>query len=206
MINIKNYFRNRYTVAERHRLRRLVGITWNQWAREVMDREARDFVGRLDYGHLDALEVSGNYWSDFGFRSFEIIKFPEFDLCGDKIEKEKWDIIFLEQVLEHVPYARKAVENLYSMLKPEGHLVVTTPFLIRVHKDPLDCSRWTDVGLKFLLHEAGFDLTRITTASWGNRSCLIANLTDWPTYNRYKLHSLKNDPRYPVVVWAFAQK
>ena len=38
---------------------------------------------------------------------------------------------------------------------------------------------------------------------WGNRACAIANLEHWATYNPL-WHSLENDPRYPVQVWAFA--
>ena len=171
-----------------------------------MDRETRSFVTALHPENLEALEVSGNYWKDFGFRSFDTVKFPEFDLCGDNVPAEKWDIILLEQVLEHVLYPGKAVENLRRMLKPGGHLVVTTPFLIRIHPDPFDCNRWTETGMKYLLHECGFEFDEIQTGSWGNRSCVIRNLEHWPTYNRFKFHSLRNDPRYPVSVWAFARK
>ena len=32
------------------------------------------------------------------------------------------------------------------------------PFLIRVHNVPIDCSRWTEDGLKFHLEECGFKI------------------------------------------------
>jgi hypothetical protein len=91
------------------------------------------------------------------------------------------------------------------MLRPGGTLVVTTPFLIRVHPSPFDCSRWTELGLKYLLAEAGFDLSRITTGSWGNRACVRSNFVDWRGWNPI-LHSLRNEPDFPVHVWAFAKK
>lgn len=171
-----------------------------------MDRETMRFVCSLPHQSMDALEISGSYWNQIQFRTFTSAPFPGYDVCEQPLEPEKWDIIFLEQVLEHVPFPRRALMNLHAMLRPAGYLVVTTPFFIRVHNHPIDCTRWTEVGMKYLLADSGFHVDAITTGSWGNRQCLIGSLDDWPSYNRYKLHSLTNDPRFPVTVWAFAQK
>ena len=38
----------------------------------------------------------------------------------------------------------------------------------------------------------------------GNRACLKANLMRWP--KRGFTGSLENEPDFPVMVWAFAQK
>jgi SAM-dependent methyltransferase len=205
-LDIKAYLRTKWTPEQRMKIRRAVGITGHQWAREVMDRETMRFVRSLDYKNLDALEISGRYWDQVGFRSFTSLNYPEFDVCGERTHGADWDIIFLEQVLEHVPHPRRALENIFAMLRPGGILFVTTPFMIRIHNHPIDCTRWTETGMKFFLEEIGFAAERIETGSWGNRQCLIASLKDWPKYNRWLLHSLKNDPRYPVVVWAFATK
>jgi hypothetical protein len=42
------------------------------------------------------------------------------------------------------------------MLNRGGILVVTTTFLIRIHEYPIDCSRWTPLGLQHLLRQCGF--------------------------------------------------
>ena len=91
------------------------------------------------------------------------------------------------------------------MLRPGGHFLVTTPFLIRVHRIPIDCSRWTETGLKCLLVECGFRSESIRTASWGNRACFRGNFPRLAAYLPM-LHSLRNEPDFPVVVWALAQK
>jgi hypothetical protein len=91
------------------------------------------------------------------------------------------------------------------MLKPGGAFLVTTPFLVKIHHAPTDCSRWTQTGLKYLLAEAGFDLARIQTGSWGNRACVRVGLRRFPRFVR-GLHTLRNEPLYPVVVWALARK
>jgi hypothetical protein len=91
------------------------------------------------------------------------------------------------------------------MLKPGGYLIIATPFLVRRHNVPTDCTRWTDVGMRYFLAEAGFSLERVQTGAWGNKACLKANLTawtkPWPFFT-----SFKNEPNYPVMVWAFAQR
>jgi hypothetical protein len=75
----------------------------------------------------------------------------------------------------------------------------------RLLRELVDCSRWTETGLQYFLAEAGFDLDGIKTGSWGNRACVKANFTAWARY-RSRLHSLRNERAYPVVVWALARK
>ncbi len=91
------------------------------------------------------------------------------------------------------------------LLRPGGSLMVTTPFLIRIHAQPHDCSRWTEVGMRQLVLGAGFADDNVETGSWGNRACVIAHLEDWVRYKPLP-HSLESDPRFPIVVWAFARE
>ncbi|NJM60946.1 MAG: hypothetical protein HC849_13210 [Oscillatoriales cyanobacterium RU_3_3] len=96
-------------------------------------------------------------------------------------------------------------KNIYQMLDRNGYFLITIPFLIRIHDYPADCSRWTETGIKYLLAECGFNLERIQTGSWGNRACIVANFSRWEYYNP-AIHSLANEPDFPLVVWALAQK
>ena len=50
---------------------------------------------------------------------------------------------------------------MYSMLKPGRGPAIATPFLVRVHNVPIDCSRWTADGLSYLLQECGFEASEI---------------------------------------------
>lgn len=175
------------------------------WCRVVMNREVDGFLASLPHAQLDVLEISGNRLRDYPFRSYKIVQYPDYDVCGGPLA-EQFDVIVVEQVLEHVLRPDLAVANVYNMLRPGGVFVVTTPFLLKVHGYPSDLYRWTEHGLRQLLETAGFAVT--TTGSWGNRKCLIADLhdgTDWMVYIP-GLHSLRNEPQFAIMVWAFARK
>jgi SAM-dependent methyltransferase len=187
------------------KLMRMVGLEWEHWSRLVMNRTLAEFVRGLDFPKMQALEISGRHWSDFGFRSYRSVDFPEYDVCQEPLEREGFDIIFAEQVFEHIRAPRRAAQNVWQMLRPGGYFIISTPFLYLYHPAPEDCSRWTEAGMKYLLVEAGFPAEGIQTSSWGNRACVIANMSGIPHYNRW-IHSLKNEPNFPIMIWAMARK
>jgi SAM-dependent methyltransferase len=155
----------------------------------------------LDFKSLDALEISGDKWAAFGFASYRSVKLREYDWCGITLT-ETFDVVIAEQVLEHVTHPRSALQNAHAMLRPSGVLILTLPFLIRIHNYPVDCTRWTPLGLEYLLDECGF--SNVGTDALGNRSCIRGNFGRWARYVPWR-HSLKNEPNFPVVVWAFAR-
>jgi SAM-dependent methyltransferase len=183
----------------------LLGTTDEQWVRVVMNRETRKMIEALGPANLSVLEVSGDAWGKWcGFRQYKSLAYPAFDVCNSRLA-ETFDLIVAEQVFEHLLWPYRAGKNVYQMLNPGGHFLVTTPFLIRIHEFPVDCSRWTECGIKYFLAECGFPIEQIRTGAWGNRDCIKANYRDWARY-RSRLHSLRNEPDFPVSVWALAQK
>jgi SAM-dependent methyltransferase len=182
-----------------------LGANEEQWSRIVMNRETREMINSLQPSTLEVLEISGKRWGEWTtFKDHKSVYYPEFDISEATLE-ETFDLIIAEQVFEHLLWPYRAGTNVHKMLNPGGHFLVTTPFLIRIHNHPVDCSRWTETGLKYFLAECGFDLERIRTGSWGNRACVRANFSRWWEYRRL-FHSLRNEPEFPVVVWALAQK
>lgn len=78
------------------------------------------------------------------------------DICQNNsgiIPDGSFDIIICTEVLEHVANPFDAVKELKRMLKPEGHLFVTTPFNFRIHGPLPDNWRFTIHGLKELFKE-----------------------------------------------------
>lgn len=174
----------------------------DHWCRKVMNDAVVDIVRQQVPGRLSTLEVSGDAWSNFGFDRYKSVSYPGFDICRDVLD-EKFDLIIAEQVFEHLYDPDKAARNIRRMLKPSGLFLITLPFLIKYHPMPQDYRRWTQHGLKAFLDINGF--TDIQTASWGNRECLIANLDEWVVFDE-TMHSLHNDPSFPVVAWGVARR
>ena len=182
-----------------------VGFDSTDWLRVVMYRQCFAFIQSIRPEALDTLEISGGpQWRrTFKFRSYTSTDFPEFDICAQVLDRQ-FDLIIADQVFEHLPWPMRAGRNVYAMLRPGGYFIIATPFLVRVHDVPIDCSRWTEQGLSYLLQECGFLEKDIKTYAWGNRKCLKANLFKWRRYGFYR--SLANEPNFPVMVWAIAQK
>jgi len=55
--------------------------------------------------------------------------------------------------LEHVEYPRKALSELYRILKPEGVLIISSVMLYHIHAAPNDYWRFTPEGFKSLLSQ-----------------------------------------------------
>jgi glycosyltransferase involved in cell wall biosynthesis/SAM-dependent methyltransferase len=71
------------------------------------------------------------------------------------------DTVLCSEVLEHVPHPERAVREIARVLRPGGSLVITVPFMARLHEEPHDYFRYTRHGLRLLLLEAGFEVDDI---------------------------------------------
>ncbi len=171
-----------------------------QYARERMNRNIEEWLATIDAGALDAVEVSGTLRANHGWKSYTALVYPEFDLVTSD-PCQRYDVVFCEQVLEHVPDPDAAVRNLQRLARPGGHIVVSTPFLLRIHGAPHDYWRFTPLGLRTLLERQGLDVQMVE--SWGNRSAVTSNLRRWSFYRPWR--SLRNDAKLPVVVWAIVR-
>lgn len=181
-----------------------VGYDHRHWTRPVMYERCGELLRLLQPQNLDALEISaGKFFQTLGFRTFTEANYPEFDICSGVLDRQ-FDVIIADQVWEHLLWPYRATRNVHAMLKPGGHFLVTTPFLVRVHAIPHDCSRWTETGIRHFLMECGFPEDGIVTGSWGNRACVKANFSRWARKGWFG--SLRNEPNFPVVVWALARK
>ncbi len=199
------FMRSRPELKARLRMTlRNFGFDTADWMRVVMYRRCFAFVQSLMPDALDVLEISaGPQWArEFTFRSYTATQYPNFDICTQTLP-ERFDLIIADQLFEHLRWPYRAGRNVLNMLKPGGYFIITVPFLVRVHEAPIDCSRWTELGLSYFLQECGFDAADIVTDSWGNRACLKANLRSWRKCG--PLSSMVNEPDFPLVVWAFAR-
>lgn len=182
----------------------VIGYDHRLWARCAMYESCFAMLRELDPETLDVLEISaGPVWRELNFKSFNEANYPQFDICSQVLER-RFDLVIADQVFEHLLWPYRAARNVYAMLRPNGRFLITVPFLVRVHREPHDCTRWTEIGLRHFLAECGFALEGIRTGSWGNRACVRANFKTWA--RRGWFGSLTNEPDFPVAVWALATK
>ena len=172
------------------------------WMRRIMSQNILEFYNKLNIEKLNALEISGTDNSVYNWKSYTSYSYPEFDLLNPGQIASQYDVVLCEQVLEHVQDPFQATRTLYDLIVPGGVLIVSTPFLIRLHGMPDDYWRFTPSGMMILLKKAGFESIKVNT--WGNKRAVKNNLNNWQHYRFY--HSLKNNVSIPVMVWAFARK
>ncbi|HEV8473621.1 MAG TPA: class I SAM-dependent methyltransferase [Methylomirabilota bacterium] len=73
-----------------------------------------------------------------------------------------FDAVKATEILEHVPEPVAALRECRRVLRAGGHLVVTAPFLERLHGDPDDYGRYTESMWRRLLATAGLQAVSIT--------------------------------------------
>ena len=71
-------------------------------------------------------------------------------------EDGSFDNVVAFEVLEHVFEVENALSELHRVLKPEGGLLVTTPFMYREHEGPFDSARYTSWGMNHILGKSKF--------------------------------------------------
>lgn len=180
--------------------------------RIVMNKSARKWMRRLDPPSLDVAEISGKWGRSFDFKSYTAFRYPEYDICldaprGAEGTPFKFDLVIANQVWEHLDRPYAATKNVRKMMRKGAHFFVAVPFYIPFHGAPVDCSRWSARGLKNLLIECGFDEEAIEAKQWGNRDAARRNMEPvWPPEYDPETDDLTDDPDFPILTWALAQK
>jgi len=87
------------------------------------------------------------------------------DILGDAaniaVKSNSFDGAILAEVLEHVINPETVLKEAHRILKKDGVLFITTPFLVQVHGDPDDYLRYTASWYKQTLTTIGFEVQLI---------------------------------------------
>jgi SAM-dependent methyltransferase len=98
----------------------------------------------------------------------------DFEYSADGLlspEVTGYDCVLSTQVLEHVENPSSYLNECYRLLKPGGHLLLTTHGIYEDHACPRDYWRWTTFGLHRMVEAAGFkvgELKKLTTGPRGS--------------------------------------
>jgi len=71
------------------------------------------------------------------------------------------DVVVCSELLEHLADPDSALAEIARVLRPGGVLILSTPFLYRLHGDPQDFQRLTDVRLRAMLDRLKFDIIEL---------------------------------------------
>jgi SAM-dependent methyltransferase len=71
------------------------------------------------------------------------------------------DAVLCTEVLEHVAQPEVVLKESGRILRPNGLLILSIPFLYRIHADPYDYQRLTAYQLERYLSIAGFEKIKI---------------------------------------------
>ena len=78
---------------------------------------------------------------------------------------DSFDTILSTSVLEHLERPQEAIKEMYRILKPGGHVILTSPLFWHLHEEPQDFFRFTKYGLSHMFAEAGFQILEIRALS-----------------------------------------
>lgn len=79
------------------------------------------------------------------------------DVCNmSNIMNESIDTINTLELFEHVEDPEKGLRECFRVLKNNGRMIVSMPFLYPIHSDPYDFQRWTEKKWDQELKKTGF--------------------------------------------------
>jgi SAM-dependent methyltransferase len=99
-----------------------------------------------------------------------------------------FDAILCSEVLEHVFDVRLTLNEFSRVMKQDGRLFLTVPFMFGEHESPFDFGRYTSFGITHLLSEHGFRIEELTKSPGGMLTTIqiaIASAFEF-THNRQK--------------------
>ena len=129
------------------------------------------FTGELKKcGRVTGIDVNKVYVKEGNKRFGERVGFGDIEKGKYFFGKKKFDCIFCSNVLEHIKDDKKAVKNMFNLLKKGGYLVLNVPahmiLYSKVDKNLGHYRRYTTEHLEKLLTMAECELVNVRYINW----------------------------------------
>lgn len=151
--------------------------------------------GSKPYAHLFRVEEYVGLEIDSAKARAALVADHFYDGHRFPFESESFDAVLCNQVLEHVFNPAEFLTEIHRVLKRDGGIVLTVPFVWDEHEQPWDYARYSSFGLTALFEESGFTIERRTKIN-ANISILFQ------LFNAYLYKLLPNSPRVHLLVCA----
>jgi len=147
----KTSFKNYFSFSFRRKaIDRLLEKNKDYYKGVVLD------VGGRDRGNFEKPKTKVKKWI-----FADIVKEHNPDIVLDvmdmqEIAPETIDVVNATELFEHIERIEKGLNECYRVLKKNGVIILSCPFLTPIHGDPYDFQRWTESKWKNQLKEIGF--------------------------------------------------
>jgi len=129
----------------------------------------------------------------------DLTSYPSVDLVADltdlPFEDGELDGALSTEVMEHIEDPDAVVREMHRVVKPDGYVYISLPFLYPFHASPSDFHRWTHKGFESLF-------TGFTVVETGVRSGPFSALTVHLMYIVASIVSFGNERLYWLAVYA----
>ena len=129
---------------------------------KILDIGSFDKNGNYNYG----LIMNEEKWTYNGLDLSEgknvdiVVKDP---YNWTEIEDETYDVVISGQAFEHIEYFWLTIEQINRVLKSDGLVCIIAPSSGPVHKNPYDCYRFNENGMKSLAKYVNFRIIEYGT-------------------------------------------
>jgi SAM-dependent methyltransferase len=76
-------------------------------------------------------------------------------------EDQRYDVVVLSQVLEHVPHPEKSMKEVARVTKKSGRVLLTVPMNGPLHGEPWHFYQFTHHGISILAKSSGFKVSKV---------------------------------------------
>ncbi|MBU0707857.1 class I SAM-dependent methyltransferase [Patescibacteria group bacterium] len=117
-------------------------------------------IGGRNRGHFKKPVNKVEKWifADIEEKHYPDMVLDVMDMAG--LDNESIDVINATELFEHVVNPEQGLKECYRVLKPNGTIIISMPFLYQIHADPFDFQRWTDNKWKKVLRENNFEIEK----------------------------------------------
>ena len=131
---------------------------------KILDVGSFDKTGNYNYGQV----LNEKNWTYTGLdlregNNVDIIIENPYE--WKELDKNSFDVVVTGQALEHVEFFWLTMEQINKVLKPGGLCCIIVPSTGPIHRNPLDCYRFNEDGVRSLAKYVKFDILESGTTT-----------------------------------------